>query len=297
MESVTAQMAEACTYDWNPLTTAPLNSQLAGVLAGLVFAGMIVLISVQPQPSRLPSGVEPGRRTEALVLLVGSFLALLMASFLFGVASGDTVCMRGRTLLLSAGGLLGLGVLSMFGGLCWLIDQYDHESRRATRATLFATYFVGFIVIFYLSTTVGGYVDDVGSELSEQLPGWLPTIINYYYLPILEGITVLLLLRSLVHQYIRRPRTETSEITVLATAYIYVLGVMVAGVIAIQTTKFDPDKPITLGYFTFATLTSIGAPAVALMMQLFALPTGRSAPVAQAQPDHDADRPPSPHRE
>lgn len=30
--------------------------------------------------------------------------------------------------------------------------------------TLFATYFVGFIVIFYLSTTVGGYVDDVGDR-------------------------------------------------------------------------------------------------------------------------------------
>ncbi|GAA1369229.1 hypothetical protein GCM10009661_26410 [Catellatospora chokoriensis] len=290
-------MAEGCTYDWNPLTTAPLNSQLAGVLAGLVFAGMIVLISVQPEPSHLPSGVEPGRRTEALVLLVGSFLALLMASFLFGVAAGDTVCIRGRTMLLSAGGLLGLGVLSMFGGLCWLIDQYDHESRRATRVTLFATYFVGFIVIFYLSTTVGGYVDDVGGELSGQLPGWLPTIINYYYLPILEGITALLLLRSLMYQYVRRPRAETSEITVLATAYVYVLGVMVAGVIAIQTTKFGADKPITLGYFTFATLTSIGAPAVALMMQLFALPTGRSAPIAPARPHDGAGGPPSPHSE
>lgn len=279
-------MTAACEYDWNPLTAAPLNSQLAGVLAGLVFAGMIVLISVQPEPSVLPSGIEPGRRTEALVLLVGSFLALLMASFLYGVASGDTVCARGRTMILSAGGLLGLGVLSMFGGLCWLIDQYDHESRRATRVTLFATYFVGFIVIFYLSATVRSYVDDVGAELPGKPPAWLPTVINYYYLPVLEGITVLLLLRSLVRQYIRRPRTETSEITVVVTAYVYVVGVMIAGVVAVQTTQLHPDRPITLGYFTFATLTSIGAPALALVMQLLALPTGRSVRVA---PDRRGD--------
>lgn len=278
-------MAEACTYDWNPLTTAPLNSQLAGVLAGLVFAGVIVLISVQPEPARLPSGVEPGRRTEALVLLVGSFLALLMAAFLFGVASGDGVCTRGRTMVLAAGGLLGLGVLSMFGGLCWLIDQYDHESRRATRVTLFATYFVGFIVIFYLSATVGAYVHDVGEEIPGGPPGWLPTFIDYYYLPILEGITVLLLLRSLMHQHLRRPRTETSEITVLVTAYVYVLGVATAGVLAVLTAKLDPGRPITLGYFTFATLTAIGAPALALTMQLFALPTGRSVSAPPARDD------------
>ncbi len=284
-------MPEACPYDWDPLTSAPLNSQLAGVLAGLVFAGIVVLISVQPEPSRLPSGAEPGRRTEALVLLVGSFLALLMAAFLFGIASGDSVCARGRTLVLSAGGLLGLGVLSMFGGLCWLIDQYDHESRRATRVTLFATYFTGFIVIFYLSATVGDYVRDVGRQLPGGPPGWLPTFIGYYYLPVLEGITVVLLLRSLVRQYLRRPRTETSELTVLVTAYVYVLGVAIAGVLAVQTAKFDSGRPITLGYFTFATLTAIGAPAAALVMQLFALPTGRSVYAAPAQPDRDG-----PHR-
>ncbi|MEU8001818.1 hypothetical protein AB0B66_11700 [Catellatospora sp. NPDC049111] len=272
-------MTAACVYDGS-LTAAPLNSQLAGVLAGLVFAGMIVLISVQPEPSRLSSGVEPGRRTEALVLLVGSFLALLMAAFLFGVASGDTGCARGRTVALAAGGLLGLGVLSMFGGLCWLIDQYDHESRRATRVTLFATYFVGFIVIFYLSATVRDYVDDVGAELAQRRPDWLPTVINRYYLPVLEGITVLLLLRSLVGQYIRRPRTETSELTVLVTAYVYIAGVMIAGVVAVQATQLDPTRPITTGYFTFATLTSIGVPALALVTQLLALPTGRSVSVA-----------------
>src|SRR5262245_50445631 len=135
-------MAAACTDDWNALTAAPENAQLTGVLAGLVFAGIVVLISVRPEPSRVPGGAGPGRRTEALVLLVGSFLALLIAGFLFSVASGDPVCTRGWTMVMSAGSLLGLGVLSMFGGLCWLIDEYDHESRRATRLTLFATYFV-----------------------------------------------------------------------------------------------------------------------------------------------------------
>ncbi|GAA1409832.1 hypothetical protein ACFQZ4_04050 [Catellatospora coxensis] len=284
-------MTATCAFDGSPLTAAPLNSQLAGVLAGLVFAGMIVLISVQPEPSRLPSGVEPGRRTEALVLLVGSFLALLMAAFLFGVASGDTSCARGRTVVLAAGGLLGLGVLSMFGGLCWLIDQYDHESRRATRVTLFATYFVGFIVIFYLSATVRGYVDDVGAELARRRPDWLPTVINHYYLPVLEGITLLLLLRSLAGQYVRRPRTETSEITVLVTAYVYIAGVMIAGVVAVQATQLDPARPITPGYFTFATLTSIGAPALALVMQLLALPTGRSVSVAPQGGDAGQPRP------
>src|SRR5262245_58886960 len=66
---------------WNPITLAPVLSQLAGVLAGFVFTSIVVMLS-QAWPNR--------RRVPAISLYVAAFAALALNSYLFAVIAGET---------------------------------------------------------------------------------------------------------------------------------------------------------------------------------------------------------------
>jgi hypothetical protein len=106
------------TADWSPVTSAGADSQLAAVLAGFVFAGLVMLLS---ERRRGP------RRVLTINLFCASFLVLAFASYLFTLVAGDTdaaACRRAWTESVVASGLLGLGAVAITSGIAWLLSSY-----------------------------------------------------------------------------------------------------------------------------------------------------------------------------
>ncbi|QGN45814.1 hypothetical protein GKC29_02385 [Micromonospora sp. WMMC415] len=74
-------VAATCEHlDWSPIESAASHSQLAGVIASLLFAGMIVLLTDRGKTIK---------HTYALMLLTSSFFILALDSFLFSVIAGE----------------------------------------------------------------------------------------------------------------------------------------------------------------------------------------------------------------
>ncbi|MFD0746451.1 hypothetical protein ACFQ1L_34880 [Phytohabitans flavus] len=150
------------TLDWSPIASAPVHSAFAGVLAGLVFAGIVLLLS---------SRSDQVRRTNALVIFGSSFLVLAFDAFLFGVIAGERVCARAWTETMHAAGLLGLGALGIFAGICWLIDTSDTTAGRMTRFYVTTTYVIAIIVTYHVGATAVEYLDSVAAHGTTP-PGW-----------------------------------------------------------------------------------------------------------------------------
>lgn len=159
--------------DWSILSVAPPYSQLAGVLAGFVFTGLVVLLAL---PSR------DSLRIRTLTLFVSAFLVLSLDSYQWGLLAGDSVDVKACNRLLAGGeiasGLLGLGAVAIFSGVNWLLASHlqsppsesepsapTHDSReylivvrQLETVCRLALYSLGAIVVTLLAVTARDYV-------------------------------------------------------------------------------------------------------------------------------------------
>jgi hypothetical protein len=105
-----------CSYaGWSAVTSAQANATLAGVLAGFMLNGIIVLLS---------RNLDKFRQVRALGLLFAAFVALGLDSYLFGLVTGDSVCRRAWTEAMLAAGLLGIGAVAIIAGFGLLVAEY-----------------------------------------------------------------------------------------------------------------------------------------------------------------------------
>lgn len=112
---------------WSVIESAPTNSQLAGLLTGFVFSGIVVLF------------VRRGSRdTQALGLFSAAFVVLGFDSYVFSVLAGtahNPNCAKVWSAALVAGGMLGVGAVAVVGGICWLLAAHTHDvSPEGTEA-------------------------------------------------------------------------------------------------------------------------------------------------------------------
>lgn len=238
---------------------------MAGALAGLVFAGIVLLLSTHR---------DHDRRANALVVFGGAFLVLAIDAFLFGVVSGERICGRVWTEMVFAGGLFGLGALDIFAGICWLIDASDREERRATRFYLTVTTVVALIVGYHVAITVHDYLQDLAPYADE--PSWLLSLVNVYEGTILVAVLLIAAVMA-VRRRARRPRPEVSHRFVIMSAYTNVLCVLVAAYMSGRGSRIPASdwQHVAAGEITWMTLVALTFPGVAIVMQLFALPLGR----------------------
>jgi hypothetical protein len=222
------------------------------VLAGLVFAGIGVLLSATG---------DHVRRTNALVTFGSSFLVLAFDAFLFGVIAGERVCGRAWTETLYASGLLGLGALGIFAGICWLIDAGDTTSGRMTRFYVVTTCVIALIVSYHVGATAIEYLDDLRRH--SNVPGWLVGVAHVYQWVSLVGIGVVLIIRRSV----RWPLVTTA-------AYAYVACVVVAlygagGASGNAQDWAHPSAALVAGN----TIIGLLFPALATLAQVVTLPS------------------------
>jgi hypothetical protein len=105
---------------WSVVTSAPSNSQLAGVLAGFVFTGVIILYA-SPGP----------RAARTIALLCAAFVVLGFDSYLFSSISGndaDPLCGRVWSEAMAASGMLAVGGVALVGAIGWLLAVRDGEA-------------------------------------------------------------------------------------------------------------------------------------------------------------------------
>jgi hypothetical protein len=111
------------SYGWSIITSSSTNSQLAGVLAGFVFSGIIILFALQGQ-----------RYTHALGLFCATLAVLGFDSYLFSVITGmnqDPYCARVWSIGIAASGMLAVGAAGLTSAVCWLLAAHvDSESPQ-----------------------------------------------------------------------------------------------------------------------------------------------------------------------
>lgn len=148
-----------CVPDgWSIVTSAGANSQLAGLLAGFVFTGFVILFSR-----------DGPKNVQTLSLFVVSFAVLGFASYLFSYVTGsstDAVCARVWTAATIASGLLVAGAVALICGIAWLVVEYletavseqsDAHLRsesRAQKISYFSVLVAAFPVAVQLPTTL-----------------------------------------------------------------------------------------------------------------------------------------------
>ncbi|MGY0236459.1 hypothetical protein [Longispora urticae] len=112
---------------WNVISAAGPLSQLAGVIAGFVFAGVIVLLA-QPRPSTTAAERHNGSaRLRALVPFFATFVAMGLNAYVFGLLAGEEPtdsCRRVWTAAAVASGMLAVGTVAAVCGIVLLIQAY-----------------------------------------------------------------------------------------------------------------------------------------------------------------------------
>ena len=92
---------------WSAVTSAQANATLAGVLAGFMLNGIVVLLSRM---------MTEFAKVRTLALLFTAFVALGLDSYLFGLVTGDSECHRAWSEAMLAAGLLGMGAVAIIAG-------------------------------------------------------------------------------------------------------------------------------------------------------------------------------------
>lgn len=160
---------------WNPQLSAASHSAFAGVLAGLVFAGIVVLLSDQSADAK-----RTRQRSRAAVLFVGALLLLTLDAFLFGVVAGEVDCSIAWLETMLASGLLGLGGLAIFVGIAWLFDAYGSSDDHVPGLGAFIPYTVALIVASHLQVTAASMLLDMKRLHKGSVPELLDWAVTGY---------------------------------------------------------------------------------------------------------------------
>src|SRR6201995_6086756 len=151
-------MADCGTNGWSIVASAQASSNLAGILAGFLFFGLIYLLG------------RDEKRGEIVSLFTASFIILAFASYLFSRISGfsapsdpgpatASACKGAWMAGMIAMAMLDVGAATMTVGLGYLLVSYDPKSNRTHLQRLASVSAGGVLVgpIFFPSRPLNFY--------------------------------------------------------------------------------------------------------------------------------------------
>ncbi len=103
--------------NWSIITAAPVTSQVIGVLGGLVFTGIILLLQQTPDHG---DTMRYRYSMRAMNTLIYVFFALMLTSFFFSSIAGEQLCGRAFAEGTLAAALFAIGAGDTFLSICWL---------------------------------------------------------------------------------------------------------------------------------------------------------------------------------
>ncbi|MEV6242655.1 hypothetical protein [Lentzea sp. NPDC051838] len=266
---------------WSVITSAPTNSQLAGVLAGFVFTGIIILFG------------RPGaKNTQTLGLFAATFVVLGLDSYLFSLVSGgntDPMCARVWSEAMAASGMLAAGAMALIGGIRWLLSHHldddavelasDSKIVDLDRLSRFMLYGVATTVMLLLARTALDYFEVV---FGNHGPGWLRWLVSLS--PVAVGVVAAWLgwkrARREADGSIETAKRSSSA-TALGLLIYAVIGTVFAGTLTSLPTTWWSPTPM---FFVLLTMV-VGLVVPAVLVVALVLSAPRPAePVVEAQP-------------
>ncbi|MGN9909895.1 hypothetical protein ACTMTJ_20315 [Phytohabitans sp. LJ34] len=262
---------ESIGVDWNPIGSAGLHSQLTGVVASLVFAGIVVILE-RRSPTR--------RSLEALALFVVGFFTFALDSFFFAVVAGERTCARAWTETMIAAGLLGFGALGLFAGVAWLLRAHGESDSMPFRITRVVAYALAVIVVGQLTVTARDYLRDVTGD---SYPGWIGWLLN----SCLALSVVAVAAHAAFNRRIRHLAHRAVELAAyVSIAYIVICAAVFGVLTGLDKSYWEGGTRPTM--YVPVTLISIIVPTLVVMIQLMALPHHDSGSLQPVTPDdHD----------
>jgi hypothetical protein len=242
IHAATSSTAYCTSHGWSMVASAATNSSFAGILAGLVFTSVTILIT--------RSGP---RNTQALGLLSCGFVVLGFDSYLFSLVNGsasDTDCHRVWAEGIPASGMLAVGGAAVVTGISWLLAEQSFEGG------------------------VSGH-PGAGSEQSKQGSAGLPGVVirlDSLSRVMAHGVAfaVALLLASTIYDYEKfafngRDSTELTVLGIVST-----LIVLIASLALTSYRKHSPESAMAALLATVAfRLASYGVLGYALVSTIF----------------------------
>jgi hypothetical protein len=120
-------VSHCATTGWSAVSSSLANATLAGLLAGFMLNGIVVLLSRQPERHQRVGYFQSAS------LLFAAFVALGLDSFLFGLITGDqpeVACRRAWTEAMYAAGLLGVGTVAVVVSIVFLLGVFFDPAVR-----------------------------------------------------------------------------------------------------------------------------------------------------------------------
>jgi hypothetical protein len=150
---------------------------LAGVLAGFVFGGLVVVVSVRV-------ATRSAEAARALKMLFCAFFGLVVVAYLFGDLAGDHNCLRANSEEVISGGILGTFAIVMIVSLTWLTVAYDVHTRGVLRFLRHLVYVASAFVVLLLCTS--SY-----SDLQAEVPHG-PSLVVVLFIYLIGGLLYLI---------------------------------------------------------------------------------------------------------
>jgi hypothetical protein len=159
-------------------SSAGFHAQLTGILAGLAFASIVLI---------LQSRTLSGRSAEAgLLSFFAALITLLIAAFLYGTAAGEElVAGRAAIMVFLAGLTSAVAALELFYGLTWLVRAggLPNAAEMTARITAFVVPLITFV---YLAITA---LNEVSVTTGRDVVG-SPVFVLLVLLSLLLGLVL-----------------------------------------------------------------------------------------------------------
>jgi hypothetical protein len=228
------------SHGWSIIAAGSTNSQLAGLLAGFVFTGIVILFALKGP-----------KHTKALSLFCATFVVLAFDSYIFNLVNGDIsdpYCTRVWSEGMAASGMLGVGAAGLISGICWLLSVHVDSvttpsyspDRQAPRLDLIGALMVhgtNVSVSLLLARTAFDYL----GVTYEHRAGWVTALWQWVYaVPAVVGGTTLILAW---HRSRRRSRTGRTEDGYRRSISFTVYGVLIYGIAGLTFTGALTNLP------------------------------------------------------
>ncbi|UMB68898.1 hypothetical protein [Mycobacterium paraterrae] len=256
-------MADCGSNGWSIITSAQANSNVAGILAGFLFFGLVYLLG------------RSEKREEVVLLFTASFIVLAFASFLFSRLSGFSVqstldpratadaCKAAWMAGMIAIAMLVVGAATMVVGLGYVLVAYNAESERRYLQRLATATAVGVLAgtIFMLYTSTNFY--EVLLDSPDKLLTW-----TFIVVAILMALLIAVITYTSSRGSSRRERRDKYiEWSVYVIGGFGISGAALTGI----TARIDPSYAVS--WLVIA--VSAGFPGVIVIMLAGGIVDGR----------------------
>jgi hypothetical protein len=140
------------TVDWSPINAASAQSAIAALLAGFVFTGIIVVLSVSSERHHREAA-------QALKIFMTAFFGLAVTAYLLADIAGEQACWRAETIETLAGGSLGAFAVITVVALTWLVVAYSHHENNVLTYLHILAYVSSSFVVLLLCTSSVTYLN------------------------------------------------------------------------------------------------------------------------------------------